>query len=106
MLWYLISCNGNIQVFIGKTLGFLFLRLVTYIQERTPICLNCQVAKMLEGHTLDSILPQLSTTLINTSLLFWRVLIFIGNLKLVALDDGQLMFCYIVLHISARVFIQ
>ena len=47
---------------------------------------------MLEGHTLVSILPQSSTTLINTSFLFWRVkevLVFIVKLKLVALDDGQ-----------------
>ena len=55
-----ISCNCNIQVFPSV------LRVLTYIHsphknlsrksKRTPICLTCQVAKMLEGHTLGRIL--------------------------------------------------
>ena len=56
-----LSCNCNIQVFPS------ILRLLTYIhsphknlsrkERRTPICLTCQVAKMLEGHTIRRILP-------------------------------------------------
>ena len=55
-----ISCNYYIQVFPSV------LRVLTYIHsphknlsrksKRTPICLTCQVAKMLEGHTLGRIL--------------------------------------------------
>ena len=56
-----LSCNCNIQVFPS------ILRLLTHIhsphknlsrkERRTPICLTCQVAKMLEGHTIRRILP-------------------------------------------------
>ena len=56
-----LSCNCNIQVFASV------LRVLTYIHsphknlsrksKRTPICLTCQVAKMLEGHTIRRILP-------------------------------------------------
>ena len=56
-----LSCNCNIQVFPSV------LRVLTYIHsphknlsrksKRTPICLTCQVAKVLEGHTLGRILP-------------------------------------------------
>ena len=55
-----LSCNCNIQVFPSV------LRVLTYIHsphknlsrksKRTPICLTCQVAKVLEGHTLGLIL--------------------------------------------------
>ena len=55
-----LSCNCNIQVFASV------LRVLTYIHsphknlsrksKRTPICLTCQVAKVLEGHTFGRIL--------------------------------------------------
>ena len=55
-----LSCNCNIQVLPSV------LRVLTYIHsphknlsrksKGTPICLTCQVAKMLEGHTLGRIL--------------------------------------------------
>ena len=45
-----LSCNCNIQVFPSV------LRVLTYIHSRTPIYLTCQVAKMLEEHTLGRIL--------------------------------------------------
>ena len=60
MLQFAFGCNCNIQVFPSV------LRVLTYIHsphknlsrksKRTPICLTCQVAKVLEGHTLGLIL--------------------------------------------------